>query len=138
MDPMDFSGAKLILLIGGKLVTIRRDDHPDIPWPGMWDLPGGGREDGESAVACVLRETAEELGLRLPVEALIWRRAYAVPVPAWFFLARLPAGAERRIVLGDEGQGWALADPWGWIGRADSIPHFRARVAQAIQDMPDL
>lgn len=39
----DFGGAKLILFIGKQIVVLRRDQKPDIPWPGRLDLPGGGR-----------------------------------------------------------------------------------------------
>ena len=45
---MSFIGAKLALFIGADLLTILRDDRPDIPFPGHWDFPGGGREGGES------------------------------------------------------------------------------------------
>lgn len=43
-----FSGAKIALLCDGQLLTYQRDDKPGIPWPGLWDLPGGGRESDES------------------------------------------------------------------------------------------
>ncbi|WP_366141375.1 hypothetical protein [uncultured Shimia sp.] len=41
-DDTDFHGAKLALFVRSRLVTILRDDKPDIPWPAHWDLPGGG------------------------------------------------------------------------------------------------
>lgn len=135
---MSFSGAKLILLIDGKLLTIRRDDDPSIPWPGLWDLPGGAREGDESPEACVLRETAEETGLTLAPEALVWRKHYLRPNPAWFFAAKLGADAFSRVRLGDEGQAVALMHPADWVLRDDVIPHFRMRVAEAMEDMHDL
>jgi 8-oxo-dGTP diphosphatase len=57
----DFGGTKLILFIGDRIVVLRRDDKPDIPWPGRLDLPGGGRDGIETAEVCVLRETREEI-----------------------------------------------------------------------------
>jgi mutator protein MutT len=33
------------------------------PYPGLWDLPGGKLEEGESAEECVKREIREELGV---------------------------------------------------------------------------
>ena len=37
----DFTGCKIALLCGDKLLTILRDDKASIPWPNMWELPGG-------------------------------------------------------------------------------------------------
>lgn len=36
-----------------------------------WLLPGGGREEGESEEACVVRELSEETGLQVKVERLL-------------------------------------------------------------------
>jgi 8-oxo-dGTP pyrophosphatase MutT (NUDIX family) len=38
---------------------------------GFWLIPGGGREDGETEVACILREIREETGLKVTVERLL-------------------------------------------------------------------
>lgn len=135
---MEFDGAKLILLIGRHLVTIRRDDDPGIPWPGFWDLPGGGREGCESPEDCVLRETAEEIGLCLRPLDLVWRKFHTCPNPAWSFAAKLPKVVSRDLRLGDEGQEIALVDPAQWVLRDDVVPQFRMRVALAMEDMHDL
>ena len=44
----DFTGCKIALFCGNRLLTILRDDKASIPWPNMWELPGGGREGDES------------------------------------------------------------------------------------------
>lgn len=125
----NFEGAKLALFIGPKLVVIRRDDKPGLPWPGYLDLPGGGREKGESAEACVLRETREEIGLELDINQLIWKRFYPNdPNPAWFFAAHLPAALESEIRLGSEGQDWSLMAPETYIASDRAVPHFRLRL----------
>ena len=67
-----FHGAKIAILWRDSVVSILRDDKPEIPFPNFWDLPGGGREGSETPVECVLRETEEELSLRLSTENLIW------------------------------------------------------------------
>ena len=129
---MDFVGAKLVCLIGGRLLTLLRDERDDIVYPGYWDMPGGGREGDESPQACVLRETREEFGLVLDPPALIWRAEFDSPTTqggrAWWFAARLPAAAERQIVFGDEGQRWALMAPADWLAHPRAIPHFRSRI----------
>ena len=76
MDSEAFSGAKIALVCGRRLVTYRRDAKPSIPWPGLWDLPGGGREGAETPAECALREAQEEFGLVLAPDRVHWRRAY--------------------------------------------------------------
>ncbi|GKY86810.1 NUDIX hydrolase [Sinisalibacter aestuarii] len=129
---MDFAGAKLVLLIGGRLLTLLRDERSDIVYPGHWDMPGGAREGAESPEACILRETREEFGLVLAAEQLVWRGDFDSPTTpglrAWWFAARLPAAAERAIVFGEEGQRWALMAPADWLAEPLAIPHFRDRV----------
>ena len=128
---MEFVGAKLVLLIGDRLLTLLRDDIASIPYPGWWDMPGGGREAGETPEICVLRETREEFGLDLDSAALVWRAAFASPTTggrAFWFGATLPEGAERGIVFGDEGQGWLLMTPDAWLAHPRAIPHFKSRV----------
>ena len=105
---MPFGGAKLILFIGPRIVVITRDDIPTIPWPGYLDFPGGARDGEESAEDCVLRETFEELGLRLHSDDLVWRHLRRKNV---YFAAHLPDGTDRDITFGNEGQGWKLMEP---------------------------
>lgn len=40
-DQFDFRGVKIALLVGKNILVILRDNKPDIPWPNMWELPGG-------------------------------------------------------------------------------------------------
>jgi len=49
--------------IDGKILLIRRRDN------GVWDLPAGGIELGESITDCLIREVREETGLEV-IEAL--------------------------------------------------------------------
>lgn len=123
---MEFSGAKLALFIGKKLLVIRRDDKPEIPYPGHWDLPGGGREGRESPQECVLRETREEIGLVLGETDLAWSRRYlrAHRGWVWFFVAHQAPECSQRIVFGCEGQGWDLMDPRDYCNHPLAVPHF--------------
>lgn len=125
----EFEGAKLALFIDDMLLVIRRDDRPGLPWPGYLDLPGGGKDPGETPEDCVLRETREEVGLELRPDQLVWRRYYPDdPTPAWFFAAHLPRSAEGDIRFGSEGQGWALMAPEAYVADDHAVPHFRLRV----------
>jgi len=122
---MSFSGAKLALFLGVKLLVIKRDDKPDIPYPGFWDLPGGGREDGESPEDCVLRETLEEVSLSIPVSDLTWSKSYQRPRgTVWFFVSHQPADWVKQVKLGSEGQCWRLMDPQDYCRDTLAVPHF--------------
>ncbi|GAB2843250.1 NUDIX domain-containing protein [Actinoallomurus bryophytorum] len=55
---------------GGRLLVIRRG-HP--PGEGLWSLPGGRVEAGESDAEAVVRELAEETGLRVEAGRLVGR-----------------------------------------------------------------
>lgn len=42
-----------------------RDNNPSIPFPNMWDVPGGHVEDNETPDQCIVREMKEEMGMNL-------------------------------------------------------------------------
>ena len=122
---MEFSGAKLALFLGQELLVILRDNRPDIPYPGHWDLPGGGREGDETPQACVLRETQEEVGLKLTENDLGWSSQHMQPHgKVWFFVAHLPKEVASKVMLGDEGQGWRTMTPEEYCEHPLSIDHF--------------
>src|SRR4051794_11048996 len=54
----------------GRLLVIRRGRPPS---EGLWSLPGGRVEPGESDAEAVVRELAEETGLRVEPGSLIGR-----------------------------------------------------------------
>lgn len=126
---MPFEGAKIALILGDQIVTILRDDRPDIPYPAHWDLPGGGREGAEAPVPCVLRETQEELGLQLKPEMIHWGRQFAFAgCLTWFFAARLPLEITQSIRFGDEGQRWALMNLPEFLSHPMSVPQLCDRL----------
>lgn len=101
---MPFAGAKLAILLTGKVLVIQRDARDDIPYPGSWDFPGGGREGDETPLACALRETREELGLQIAPERLAWGRCYgAGGARTWFFVTRTADSVVRQCSLETRG-----------------------------------
>mgnify|MGYP001812672782 CR=1 FL=1 len=123
----DFHGTKLAILSRGLIVTILRDDIPSIPWPGYWDFPGGGRENGESPEACVLRETLEELGLRFTATDLSWRQEGSTITGehVWFFVTEQPEFDPETVCFGHEGQEWRLAPISWYLAQEKVVPHQR-------------
>ncbi|MCJ7772448.1 MAG: NUDIX domain-containing protein [Desulfobacterales bacterium] len=59
-------GCSIIFVNDKKQVLLfLRDDKPDIPFPNMWDVPGGHVEENETQEQCIVREMKEEMGMQL-------------------------------------------------------------------------
>ena len=131
-------GAKAALFLGDQLISILRDDFGHIPYPNLWDLPGGARDPEEAPFETVARETHEELGLVLPRTAVLWESAFrANDNPGkWiaFFVAQLPASAVDDVVFGDEGQRWALFGMGAYIALPDRVPSYGARLRRWVAE----
>ena len=124
-----FHGAKIAILVGDKIITILRDDIPTIPWPGHWDLPGGGREDDETPTECALRELHEELGLTLDLARIKWLRNYpSAPDTVWFLVAEWPDFDPSMVNFGDEGQEWRLVPLTWFLAQTNAIPQHKTRL----------
>ena len=64
------SGAILIDLFG-RFLFQRRDENPEILYPGMIGLFGGHREGNETFLECVVREVYEEISHFIPSERFL-------------------------------------------------------------------
>lgn len=131
----DFVGAKAALFCGETVLVYLRDTTAGLPWAGLWDLPGGGREGSESAEACVLREIYEEFGLILGAERLVYRQSLpSMTDPeqaSWLFGGWLEEAEIAAIRFGDEGQRWEMTPVAAFIAHHGAIPEMRRRVAMA-------
>lgn len=136
-DHIRFRGAKVTVFVGSRIVTLLRDDVSHIPWPNHWDLPGGGRENGESAWDCAARETAEEVALRLSRRDVIWGRSYHTDgATNWFFVARVSESRAFDLNLGDEGQEIRLVTVDQYLSNPRAIPNFQKRLADWVSGFP--
>ncbi|CAI1739551.1 NUDIX domain [Serratia proteamaculans] len=137
MDNPDFGGAKIALLCGDNVLTYQRDDKADIPWPGCWDLPGGGREDDETPLHCVQRETREEFGLQIDAQQVSHGQRYEGVFPGypptWFMLGNITPEQIASIRFGDEGQRWQMMTIDSFIHHPRGISHLQQRLAQHLR-----
>lgn len=134
----DFTGCKIALFFGTKLLTILRDDIPTLPYPNMWELPGGGREGQETPFECVAREVYEELGIHLNKDCLIWSKIYPSTLQegkqSVFLVGKLTQEQIDSIVFGDEGQGYKLMPIEEFISTEGVVPQFQERVKDYLEE----
>ena len=65
----------------GRVLLIRRPDHARTD-PGLWDLPGGKMDDGETLEQVLVREVREETGLDVAVGEVV-HISYFEHEPFW-------------------------------------------------------
>ena len=134
---MEFSGCKIALLCDGRLLTILRDDFPTIPWPNMWELPGGGCEGEETPFECVQREVFEELGLKLEETAIVWAKEYQGMLDpdktSIFMVGTITQEECASIVFGDEGQAYQMMDVSRFLSDKKVIPQLQDRLSDYLE-----
>ena len=135
----DFTGCKIALLCDGQILTILRDDKPTIPWPDMWELPGGGREGEETPFEYVQREVFEELGLKLEEADILWVKAYqGILDPdktSIFMVGTITQEEFASIVFGDEGQGYKLVRLEEFLASDRVVPQLQERVRDYLEEV---
>ena len=134
---MEFSGCKIALLCDDRLLTILRDDKASIPYPNMWELPGGGREGEETPFECVQREVFEELGLKLEEADIVWAKAYPGMLDpdktSIFMVGTITQEDFASIVFGDEGQAYQMMDVSQFLADDKVIPQLQDRLSDYLE-----
>ena len=69
--------AAAIIESDGKILLTRRKD--DVPYPCLWEFPGGKVEAGEDPKDCVVREIREELAIDIAVDKIYDAFFYRYP-----------------------------------------------------------
>ena len=141
MISIAFSGSKIALFNNRKILIYRRGNKPNIPFPGLWDLPGGGREGEETPEECVCREVLEEFGISIPTHQISWSKSYggSTPdsLPQFFFAGQLTDDDVRAIHFGDEGESWTLMDVAAYLQLSDAIKQLQYRVCEYLIETSD-
>jgi len=134
---LDFTGCKIALICDGRILTILRDDKPTIPWPNLWELPGGGREGDESPFECVAREVYEELSIQLLKDDIVWSWIYPSMLDenknSVFLVGKLTQEQFDSIVFGDEGQGYRLVRLEEFLASDWVVPQLQERVRDYVE-----
>lgn len=129
---------------GERLLLLRCAPHDEAPF---WVLPGGGREEGESAEACVAREVREEAGIEVAVGPLLYEIPADPPDGTYTRWRTYLCRATRGVAAPGGGEGWAditavrwlsLDDPAAWDAElcADPFIHPQLlRIRAALRDV---
>ena len=135
---LDFTGCKIALICDGRILTILRDDKPTIPWPNLWELPGGGREGDESPFECVAREVYEELSIQLLKDDIVWSWIYPSMLDenknSVFLVGKLTQEQFNSIVFGDEGQSYKLVRLEEFLASDRVVPQLQERVRDYVEE----
>ena len=134
----EFTGCKIALISEGQILTILRDDKATIPYPNMWDLPGGGREGNETPFECVAREVYEELSIQLSKDDIIWSWIYPSMLDenknSVFLVGQLTQEQFDSIVFGDEGQAYKLMSIEEFLNSKQAVPQLQGRLRDYLEE----
>ena len=134
---LDFTGCKIALICDGQILTLLRDDKPTIPWPNLWELPGGGREGYETPFECAAREVYEELKIQLSKDDIVWSRIYPSMLDenknSVFLVGKLTQEQFDSIVFGDEGQGYKLMPIEEFLNSKQAVLQLQERVRDYVE-----
>ena len=120
-----FTGCKLAYIYEDTLLVYKRDDFREIPFPGLWDFPGGGRENDESPEECVLRELEEEFSMTFPTSRFVYKKKvpnHSNDGSSFFFVVLGEESEINSISFGDEGQYWKLMPIQDYLSHPKAIP----------------
>lgn len=130
--PGEYAGTKGLILFGGALVLAYvRDDNTE-SFPGFLDLPGGGREEGETPFQTYQREVKEEFGLDIEPQDVIFHTSYPSmldpSIAGHFIVARQSLGSIRQIEFGNEGKSYQIMALNSLLDDERLIPFLKGKV----------
>ena len=136
---LDFTGCKIALICDGRILTILRDDKPTLPWPNLWELPGGGREGDESPFECVAREVYEELGIHLDEDCLFWSKVYPSVLyegrQSVFMVGQISQKQFDNITFGDEGQAYKLMSIEEFLNSKQAVTQLQGKLRDYLEEV---
>ena len=97
-------GAKALVVYGGKILLVLRDNIPTIANPNKWNTPGGGVEEGETPEEGLIRELKEEVNLIPSMIKELGTTIYSDGSIVYRFYVPVTDEEFANIRLGNEGQ----------------------------------
>ena len=97
-------GAKALVVYGGKILLVLRDNIPTIANPNKWNTPGGGVEEGETPEEGLIRELKEEVNLIPSMIKELGTTTYSDGSIVYRFYVPVTDEEFANIRLGNEGQ----------------------------------
>lgn len=97
-------GAKAIVVHDGKILLVLRDNNPRIPYPNVWNTPGGGIEEGETPSEALIRELKEEVNLTVDRVINLGTTTYEDESVVYRFFVPITDEQLSEIRLVNEGQ----------------------------------
>ena len=131
-----FHGSKGLVYVGDDILVFRRDNKTT-HFPLMIDLPGGGREVGESPFDTFKRETFEEFGLIIEKEDVIYSKRYMSimnkDMYAFFIVVKNENLKKEDIIFGDEGLEYMLMKGEEFVALHDAVSRQQERVKEFLE-----
>ena len=79
----------IFLNSNNEVLLLLRDDIVDIPFPNMWDIPGGKVEDNETPIEAIRREMMEEMSIKDLGEIQLFKIIKSENITDYIFWKRL-------------------------------------------------
>jgi 8-oxo-dGTP diphosphatase len=133
-------GVYAVIVSDGQIVLIKKARGP---YQGLWDLPGGSIEEGESPEQALIREVAEETGLDLSkvsvrsfhLKTTVYTASDGMEEKLWHFGALYEAECQGKQPLSEQGDGLDSLGA-GWFSlkelRAEALSPIAAEVIQQL------
>ncbi len=123
------NSAKALIIKDGRMLASKIDDHGDV----FYIMPGGGQDAGELLPEAVMRECAEEMGIRVEPKSLVFvieglhgESFHRVDL---VFLCDYVGEIENAVLQGDNNQ---VGFEWLPIGDLMSLPLYPSKLRSQI------
>lgn len=134
----NFHGVKGLVFVGDKIIVYRRDNKTK-SYPFYIDLPGGAKENKESAFETFRREVKEEFGINVKKEDIIYSKQYISPMDSskesYFIVIKTKNIKEDDIIFGNEGLEYFLLTLKEYLKLEEAIPRQKNKVIEYLSKL---